>query len=271
MSREQTEIDWNDNTKRKDFRLMLQRVYPDYDALDMFVDEELNENLADIASDGNLKNAARALITKMRSLNRLDEVFSAFERENPNDPGIAGLQIPSLIAAPSEIEDSDWDELFNSFQSGDLLELKRAFELTTQSALIDEFKGKGLFDIKAKSITAIRDCLEDWDNPKLSVLFASRAIDELARSNPAGDCDLTTLKNWRDRLADKHNIDRTQAQPATEPATKTGYLLVSVINSGRVTKGELEVTLSPELQIEGSTAKTPADLAIALRPLEKVK
>ena len=258
-------IDWNDRNKRKALRLTLQRVYPDYDDLEGFVDEELDENLAEIASDQNVAKAARALIKWMRSRNRLDEVFEAFSQENPNDSGILELQMTPMVAAPQpKVDDSSWDTLFDSFQANDLLELKRAFGLATQLALTDDFKGIGLFDIETNSVAAIRDRLERFDSPRLAVLFASRAIDELTRSDPAGDRDLSVLKTWCDHMIQDHNVDTAEPEIATP---KAGYLMVSVIGSGRVTKGDREVTLFPELRVDSPATSSAA----GLQPMDKVK
>lgn len=258
-------IDWNDRSKRKVFRQMLQRVYRNYDDLDLFVDEELDENLAAIAHDQNVETAVHALLKQMRSDNRLNEVFDAFCRENPNASGIEELQMsPMVLAKAPDIEDKRWDNLFDNFQTDDLLDLERAFKVAVQSALLDEFKGKQLFDIEVDSIATIRERLEHWDEPRLAVLFASQSIEEIARSNRRGNRNLAELEKWRDRMAQDYGVSLVSPEVAS---TQAGYLIVSLKDTGQVTKGEKEVMLFPELRVDDDSSESQ----LLLAPMDKVK
>ena len=88
-------IDW-DNTKRKAFRLALQAVYPQKADLELFVADELDENIAEIADDTTLNAMTYSLIKWARAKGKLDTLFQAFCRENPNHPIIIKLQGDSL-------------------------------------------------------------------------------------------------------------------------------------------------------------------------------
>lgn len=88
-------INW-DNTKRKAFRLALQAVYPKKADLELFVAEELDENIAEIADDTTLNAMTHSLIKWARAKGKLGKLFQAFCRENPNHPVIAELQGDSL-------------------------------------------------------------------------------------------------------------------------------------------------------------------------------
>ncbi|HEY9648460.1 MAG TPA: effector-associated domain EAD1-containing protein, partial [Chroococcidiopsis sp.] len=106
-------IDWNDNTNRSMFREALQNAYPSEEALELFVDEELNENLAAIAQ-GNLQALAFGLIKWARSRGTLDEVYGAFKRHNPKHPVIEVLERQAVVSPNSNLTGGEGDRLQTS-------------------------------------------------------------------------------------------------------------------------------------------------------------
>ncbi|MFK8184517.1 MAG: effector-associated domain EAD1-containing protein [Phormidesmis sp.] len=96
---------WNHDS-RKAFRLALQRVYPSYEALALFVSESIDENLANIAGDKRLDLAVHALLQwALTKPGKLDELFEAFCAENPNSSDIPGIRnaIASLSDKPHSV------------------------------------------------------------------------------------------------------------------------------------------------------------------------
>ncbi len=74
---------WSKEDKKR-FRLALQYVYRDYDALEIFVADELGWRLPSIAARGqDLNKVAFALINQAEAKGELDELYQAFRLENP--------------------------------------------------------------------------------------------------------------------------------------------------------------------------------------------
>jgi len=106
-------IDWGDSTKRKAFREALQEAYPRGADLELFVDEELGENLAAVAGGTNLQATAYELVKWAKAKGRLDEVYQAFKRHNPRHPVIARLE-PRAFPQPSNLTDQEGDRSITS-------------------------------------------------------------------------------------------------------------------------------------------------------------
>jgi glycerophosphoryl diester phosphodiesterase len=256
-------INWNDNTKRRCFRLALEKVYPNEFDLRIFVDEELNENLARIAANNNLQVTAYDLVDWARAKGRLDDLFEAFCRENPNHPVIRDLRQQSLIGLPSKLVEGDWQTLFSLFSSDDFDDVKNAFRRAFRSVYDRSFQEMRPDRPPLNCLGDIRDLLTKYDNPILAVRFVEWAIAKLQRSyeeerrdrttleRTALDrttLDLTSLEQWRDRISQQHNVPLKPAEsPQTTQTTTTGqaYLLVTLEGVGA------DVNVYPELRITG--------------------
>ena len=240
-------VDWNDNTKRKAFRLALQRVYPNPEDLKIFVDEELNENLAVIAANNNLQATAHGLVAWAKAKNRLEEVFDAFCRENSNDPVIAELQQKPLIKQASKLKEEDWETLFEQFLPCDFADIQRAFLRGFQRALNVTFQQVRPDHPPLTEPDQIQALLAKYDDPKLAVRFVESVIVEFQRSSEGARRDLTGLEQWCDRIAQEHNVD----PPAPEPPqtiSRQGYLLIACEESGSDVIVYLELRVTGESQ-----------------------
>jgi hypothetical protein len=249
-------IDWNDNKKRQAFRQALQEVYPKPGDLEMFVDEELNENLAVVAGGDNLQLTAFELVQWAKAKGRLDKIYEVFKeavkRENPKHPIIGKLkqhlEQQSFVPQTSNLPQADWDKLFGQFLPNDLADLKRAFERGFNEALGFTFQQAQPNYPPLIEITQIRELLEIYDVSDkglvLAVRFVEFAIAELQRSSEGNHRNLTSLKQWRDRISQQHNIPPKPSEPVT-PTACHAYLLVALEEIGS------DVNVYPELHITG--------------------
>ncbi|MGC1306651.1 MAG: effector-associated domain EAD1-containing protein [Phormidesmis sp.] len=73
-------IDWT-HQKRIIFKSALQRVYPDYEELELFVDDGIDENLANIADVKRLPLVIGDLVRWAKTNNKLNELFEAFRKK----------------------------------------------------------------------------------------------------------------------------------------------------------------------------------------------
>lgn len=242
-------IDWNDNTKRKAFREALQEAYPNPDDLDMFVDEELNENLAAVAGGSTLQVTSYSLVKWARAKGRLDDVFAAFKQENPNHLVIAILERQDTVTCQSNLSSDDWDELFARFIPDDLADLCRAFKRGFKEVLKIEFRRVRPKHTAFMDLLQIREALEHYDagpdGPIFAVRFAEHAIAELQRSDDHGNRDLSALQTWCDRIAAQFNVPPASL-PAEPAPTRHAYLLVTLEEHGS------DVNVYPELRVTGS-------------------
>jgi len=83
---------WN-ATNKKQFRQALQDCYPNYRLLEMFVMDELDENLSIITGEKQLQIATFDLINWALSQGCIDLLFAAFCRENPHHAAVEELQV----------------------------------------------------------------------------------------------------------------------------------------------------------------------------------
>jgi hypothetical protein len=244
-------IDWNDNTKRKAFREALQEAYPSDAELEMFVDEELNENLATIAGEDNLQVTAHGLVKWAKARGRLDEVYEAFKGQNPKHSVIKKLEQSSFVALTFNLTRDDWDSLFRLFLPGDLADLKRAFERGFNAAIGVTFQQAQPQHPPLVELAQIRELLEVYDikdeakGPVLAVRFVEFAIAELQRSNEDNNRNLRALEEWRDRISQQYNVSLNPAEPIKTTACHA-YLLVALEEIGS------DVIVYPELHIPGA-------------------
>lgn len=243
-------IDWSDKSKRKAFRLTLQRVYPSEADLKLFVDEELNENLAVIAANANLQATAHGLVAWAHTKNRLDEVFQAFCDENPNDPAIVELQQRPLIERPSNLGEEEWETLFAQFLPYDFADIQRAFLRGFQCVFKAAFLQIRPDHPSLNEPVQIQTLLSNYDQPELAVRFVESVIIEFQRSSEGNGRDLTGLEQWRDRMAQQYNVPPLAPEPV-QTLARQGYLLVAFEECGS------DVIVSPELRITGEENPIP--------------
>ena len=251
-----------DRHKRRVFRLALQRVYPSYEELDLFIDEAIDENLADITGDKRLPIAINYLLRWAQGkTGKLDELFESFCDDHSEDEVIPLIKTAKSIvseidvAAQKVLGKQDWDSLFLCFNEGDFegdfLELKRAFQAVGNLLVNPKFRNSirsaTPFGDPPTSVLEMRGKLEKWDSPDLAFWFVSGALKELSRSYPNGERDLTPLGNWKAQLSQKYELSEIAD---TEKTLSAGYLIVAVQETGRTRKGITEVILYPELHID---------------------
>jgi hypothetical protein len=256
-------IDWSDNQKRKALRQALEFVYPSLDALDGFIYEELNENLAAIAGQGSLITVVRKLIRWAIGQGRIDELFEAFCNENLDNPGVAQKinEIQPIPLVPpthptQKIPDSQWDELFQPFSPWDFANAVQAFLNGFNQVFNFDFKTLRPDCSPPNSLEDVRELLEAYDNPTLAVRFVAQAISRLRQEHPQRD--LSSLEAWRDRVAAAHCVS-----PITVPAvaaTCQGYLLVSLQETGQRRKSVPQVNVFTELHITGKAHPHPLSI-----------
>jgi hypothetical protein len=242
-------VDWSDNTKRKSFRLALERVYPNPEDLRIFVDEELNENLAAIAANNNLTATANGLINWARSQSRLDEVLEAFCRENPRDPAVTELRQKPLVSRMFNFPEEDLSSLFAILTPDDSACLQIAFCHAFRAVYTHNFWEVVPERPSTKGLDEIQDLLAKYDKPILVVRFVEAAIVELQRFD--GNRDLTALQSWRDRITQRFNILPLSPEP-TDKITHHAYLLVALENHATYEERSSNLFLVyPELHLSG--------------------
>lgn len=243
------EINWDDNSKRKIFRLALQDVYPNKSQLEMFVNEELNINLAIVAGESNLQDTAFDLIVWAKAKGRLEELFEAFCEENPAHLSISQLKQQDLVKKLNRLNPEDIGKLFGQFSYQNLADILKAF--------LEAFKSvKGDFwtyrpdNPPLNELVQIQDLLEVYDDPTLFVRFAEKAIIELQKSNI--DKDYATLRTLGNRITQQYNVPPETPKLHSTP-TKQGYLLVALQDKGQVSQGNPSVTIFTYLHVTGET------------------
>jgi hypothetical protein len=78
-------MEW-DRQRKKQFRQVLCQVYPDPDDLEMFVEEDFGERLAEITTESTLRQITFQLIRWAESKGCLDELFATFCKANSDNP-----------------------------------------------------------------------------------------------------------------------------------------------------------------------------------------
>lgn len=258
-------IDWN-NDKRKAFRIALQEAYPSYSDLRIFVDEELDENLAEISTNSNLKTTAYELVKWAETYNQLDRIFEVFCSHNPNNPVIAKIERRSLITKSCNLADADWEALFEQFSPSDFADIQRAFLRGVKKVFDFEFREMRPDNPSLNELAQIQELLAEYDKPELAIRFVEFLMIELRRSSE--ERDLAHIEQWRDRIAQQHNIDLEDPQSIEE---RQGYLLLALQESGRQTqKDGAFVTVFSELHVTGEIAPIEFDASAVTCSLDEV-
>lgn len=243
-------IDWEDGQKKKVFREAIQAAYPNKDLLEIFVAEELGENLAEINTTENLMVLVSALIKWAISKQRIDDLLEAFQRVNPNNLVIRELEQQSLISQKTIIDSETLARLFVNFVPDDFPDVRRAFRKAFLRELGRDFNevrpGESIEDLHS-----VRILLELYDNPILTVRFAKFALEELGRSSIDGGRNLGILQQWIDEFLKRHQISVEEDAAVDDTSEKKAYLLVSIKESGQITKGSSMVNIFAEIWILG--------------------
>jgi hypothetical protein len=225
-----------DGEKKKQFRKALRKFYRNPVDLEMFVDEELDQNLADITTETDLCKIVFKLTQWAESKGYLDKLFEAFCRVNPDNPAVKELQRDFylddsfLTSIGSQEQQAELKELFSILGSGDdyLLDAQRAF--------LESFRRtKGNFQDyrpdckKPNDFQEILKFLKVYYSSQLVVTFAERLIGEIQKTNQVRNsvCSyFEELKQWRDRFSQKYNVkpDDLFRNKSTE-----AYLLISIL------------------------------------------
>lgn len=256
-------IDWNDSNKRKAFRLALQRVYSSEADLQLFVDEELNENLAVVATNNNLQATAHGLVSWAKAKGKIDQVFEAFRRENPNDPVIAELQPQPLIKRSSNLGEEDLESLFAMLNPDDTAYVQIAFRDAIKAAY-----GLSFWEMRPdrppmNTLGDIQDLLEKYYKPILAVRFVEFFIARLQDFGEGDERDLTAFTQWRDRIAAQYNVSPLIPE-SDQKIARQGYLLVTFEECGS------DVTVYPELRVAGDEKPIEFGVSPVTCPFEDV-
>ena len=185
------------------------------------------------------------------------------------DQEIEELQHP-LIRQSSKLEEGDWETLFEYFLPDDFADMKRAFLRGFKQVFGHDFQqvvpGHPLLNEQAQ----IQNLLADYDNPELAVRFVEFVIVELQRSSEGNNRDLTALQQWRDRIAQNHNISIEAPQPITS-TNRQAYLLVALKESGRQTQKDGSfVKVFAELHVTGEATPIEFEAAAVTCSLNEV-
>jgi hypothetical protein len=249
-------INWDDSKKRKAFREALQQGYPSVAELAIFVDEELNENLAEVAGGENLKVNAYNLLSWADSQGRFDELYAAFKRENPHHSALQQIEQKSFVSQSHNLTQADWDKLFQHFLPHDITDIQRGFRRGFKQALGIEFQRAQPQYPPFTELSQVRELLESYDadaeGPVLAVRFVECAIMEIQRSNDSNNRDITNLQQWRDLVAAKFNVSNYVAK-VDSTTTCHAYLLVALEEQGP------DVIVYPELRLTGVNNPNPIE------------
>ena len=219
-------------------------------ALEIFVDNELDENLEAIAGGENLEEIAFNLLKwARRHEGGLDELYEAFKAVHPSHPVIEDLERENIIQVQQGncLSQADWQLLFDQFVVYDLADLCRAFFSAFQAVMyIDFYTAQRDVPPPLTNIAQIRELLKDYDRgkkgPELAVRFVTFAIEELQRSDKNQNRDLTGMRDWQNRIARKFDVKEL---PAIEQTVAYAYLLITLEQYGA------DVIVYPELRITG--------------------
>lgn len=260
--------------KQGKLRIALLETYQDIRRLKRFVKDYFEYSLADIGGSSP-EDWADELIEKAASEGWIDDLYNQFCKVNHTLPRIAQLQqelqAKPLIEKSTKLAEADWQALFSEFSSQDFAYVQIAF-LQAFKAVVHE---NGFWDIRPdcpdlSQLEQVQSLLQTFDRPDLAVRFVEFVIAEFQRQDEGQNRDLAALEQWRDRIAQVHNVALQQLEP---PASKTrqGYLLVSLQPSGRQTqRAGAFVTMFAELQVAGETASIEFGALSTTCPLNKV-
>lgn len=149
-----------------------------------------------------------------------------------------------LIPKKINLTEEDWQSLFANFLEDDFPYVLIAFPNAFKSVL-GEFRRIRPDYPPLRESAQIQQLLKTYDNPELAVRFVERIIEELQQASEGTDRDLTTLKQWQDRIQQKFNVPPPAPTPAPTTA-RHAYLLVAVEQIGS------DVNVYPELHITGT-------------------
>ncbi|MBO9998016.1 MAG: hypothetical protein J7641_03245 [Cyanobacteria bacterium SID2] len=228
---------WDKEIERE-FREALCDSYPNTTELAIFVDDNLEENLAKITTETNLTYIVFKLIKWAEiQKRRLAQLLEAFCQDNSHhtlvarlQPIIAQLQEDFVNPKNHNIKNEDWERLFENFQQNNLLILNKAwYEALQYQPLTEIYTNCPFFD----RVGAIREILERYDDPKLAIAFVNRAIRLLIALENIEDDVIQNLENWRDKIADSHRVPKIIGMGNKN---LHGYLLVPIqLQAGHVT------------------------------------
>jgi hypothetical protein len=246
-------IDWSPE-RRGIFRLALQKSYTDYDDLEMFVDEKLDENLANISEKAELSKVAFKLLQWARSEGRLDELLLKFCDANPRvkDDVIADLQRQPLVNRNVKLLATDWEDLFAGLDLDDFVYGQVAFFQAFKAVYDRSFQETRPDRPLINQMSDIQNLLTQYDNSTLAVRFVECTIAELRRENR--DRDLSRLEQWCNRMTQQYQVPARVVKPVE--MLRQGYLLVTCEEIGS------DVIVYPELRITGEENPVPFGVSL---------
>jgi hypothetical protein len=241
--------------KQGKLRIALLETYPDIRSLKRFVKDHFEYSLAGIGGFSP-EDWAEELLDQAVSEGWIDDLYDQFCKINHSLPRIAQLQkelqAKPLIEKNTKLTEADWQALFSGFSGQDFGDVQKAFLRAFKATYQHEF-GKIRPDHPALSqLEQVQSLLESFDNPDLAVRFVEFVIVGFQQDG-GQNRDLSALEQWRDRIAQTHQVDSQPPQPVSQICQ--GYLLVSLQPSGRQTQKQgAFVNLFAELQVAGAPA-----------------
>jgi hypothetical protein len=244
-------------SKAKQLRLKslqdeLKKLEKDYKAVD---EKKLRES--NPQERNNLALQREAIANQMEEIEQqLDEL----EKENGD----------VLIRRPSHLKEGDWEMLFEHFLPYDFADIQRAFLRGIRQAFGHDFQQVRPDHPPLNEPAQIQKLLAAYDNPELAVRFVEFVIVELQRSSEGNNRDLTALKQWRDRIAQNHNISLEEPKPITS-INRQAYLLIALKESGRQTQKDGSfVKVFAELRVTGEATPIEFEAAAVTCSLNEV-
>lgn len=263
-------INWSAEN-RETLEKAIKSVYLNPTALARFVDYVLDGiSIKSITDQGNIADDIYELLVWAKTQHLLDKLYQGFCSRNDTNPTISKLK-QSLEGDESEgreflipnsgknLHRSDWDELWGNFTVQLLPYMYSAFPLAYKSA----FSGSYLRThphTPLEGCDDIRKYMEDVDTPTLAVRFVEQVLAKVADLGEDGidelKYELKGLRAWRDRIAKKYRI--LPGKPRLSKASKQGYLLVCLKESGKRTKDEKDFVIPfAELRVSGESDAIP--------------
>jgi len=255
------QIDWEDSQNREHLEIALKEVYKEPEDLEKFVDRAINENLTTITSANNLEQDIFKLVRWARSKGCLNKLYGEFCSRNSTNPIVVKLKQnlkgrESLVPVLGKtMHRSDWDDLWKNFTDQTSPYMHPAFFSAYKSVFDESYHAMHLRDRRMEH-DDIRKWLEHFDKPAFAVRFVEQVIAEVGRSGEGNIYQLNSLRAWRDRIAKKYRI--LPGKPRLSKASRQGYLLVCLKESGKQTKDEKDFVIPfAELRVSGESDAIP--------------
>ena len=111
----------------------MQKAYPSYEELDLFVSEAVDENLADITGDRRLSIAVGSLLQwAQKKPGKLDKLFESFCEDHPNHPDIPLIGHRTVASDSKSVGERPFSSFIADFRD-QLIQRKQIHDLSRNS------------------------------------------------------------------------------------------------------------------------------------------